>query len=267
MSNYKEFKAKQESRERVNKQDRQEIFENILVGIIILFLSAHLFTVHSKLLFHLNPDKLVKELVYKFDSTLFGQELIVSTIGAIAFSLITALILTIFVKYRKVFIISVGSFAFLDGVGVFIYYNITLVEKVFIISGAIYYALYTATIIISLGLFRYLKYSNEETITGRMNRFEHRVNESILETDIMELRETIQNIQNNIHEYPSGGVKAKTEAKIIHPLNDIDEEVLDEKILHLSRDKKRTQVEIAERVGISQAQVSRILAKYKNKDV
>jgi len=243
-------------------------FENILIGIIILFLSLHLFTVHSKLLFHINPDKLVQELVYKFDGSLFSQDLIVSTIGAIAYSLITALILTVFVKYKKVFIITVVSFALLDAVGVFVYYNVTIGQKAFLIAGAIYYAIYTGSIIVSLGLFRHLGYSEEENITGRMNNFEHRLNESILEEDIMKLRESIKNIQGeyfrNKKVYPKGGVSAPN----LRASDEFEPEILDERILNLSREKHFTQVEIAEQVGISQAQVSRILAKYKNsKDV
>ena len=97
--------------------------EQYLLVAIVLFLSIHLFTIHSKLLFHLNPDKLNKYLEYKFSLNLFKQDMIVSTLSAIAYSFITAFILFIFVKYRKVFLLSVISFATLDGLGVFIYYN------------------------------------------------------------------------------------------------------------------------------------------------
>jgi hypothetical protein len=248
MTNYSEFK------ERLSKKTESninwaKIFENILVSIIILFLSVHLFTVHSKLLFHINPDKLVQELTYIFNKTLFNQDLIVSTIGAIAYSLITALILTIFVRYRVVFIITIASFALLDGLGVFVYYNVTIGEKLFVIFGAIYYAIYTASIIVSLSLFRYLGYKNEDLI--ELDKYD----KSILEDDIMELRDTLKNIQN---EY--------SQNKNIHDKGFVNtpEDMLKEKVLYLSREKKLTQIEIADRVGISQPQVSRILQKSKS---
>lgn len=252
---------------------KNKLFENILVALIIIFLSAHLFTVHSKLLFHINPDKLVKKLEYYFNTTLFSQELIVSTIGAIAYSLITALILTIFVKYRKVFIFTVGTLAALDALGVFVYYNVTLAEKTFLITGSVYYAIYTAAIIISLGLFRYLSYKDSE--------LNENIDKAIKETDIMNIREIIQDVfKENIHEYSNYTDYFKKAHKAGQQLNKefmtamskgLESEmektekelVLDEKILHLSRVKHKTQVEIAQELGISQPQVSRVLAKYK----
>ena len=226
----------------------QKVFENILVGIIIIFLSLHLFTVHSKLLFHINPDNLVQELIYIFNKSLFSQELIVSTIGAVAYSLITALILTIFVRYKSVFIIAVASFALLDGIGVFVYYNVTIGEKLFLILGSLYYAIYTASIIISLGLFRYLGYQNE---TGKDNIGLNKINSAILEDEIMELRETIQNIHSEYKNIP----------KVNETGVNTPDDMLIEKVLYLSREKNLTQMEIADRVKISQPQVSRILAK------
>ena len=238
---------------------KNRIFENILVGLIIIFLSAHLFTVHSKLLFHINPDKLVEKLEYYFNITLFNQELIVSTIGSIAYSLITALMLTVFVRYKKVFIFTVGAFAILDGVGVFVYYNVTIGQKIFLITGAVYYAIYTASIIIALGLFRYLNYKSDEYLDKETDK-------AIKEFDIMNLRDVMQEIfKENIQEYSKQNIKEPENihgAKRASQLLD-NSEVLDEKILHLSREKHLTQVEIAERLGISQPQVSRILAKYK----
>lgn len=260
MSNYSEYKRKQLEKQTMSKYERQEIFENILVSIIIIFLSAHLFTVHSKLLFHINPDKLVKELVYKFNGTLFNQELITSTIGAIAYSLITALILTIFVKFRKVFIFSVCSFALLDGVGVFVYYNVTAREKAFIITGAIYYAIYTAIIIISLGLFRHLKYSNVDTLYNK-------IDESIKENDITELRDMMQVIfKENIHNIQNIQ-KEEKDIDNIQEKHTISPEIFDEKVFYLSKEMKKTQVEIADELGISQPQVSRILSKFKRENV
>ena len=251
MTRYSEYKEKL-SKKTENKTDWTLIFENILIGIIILFLSLHLFTVHSKLLFHINPDNLVEDLTYKFNKTLFSQELIVSTIGSIAYSLITALILTIFVRYKKVFIISVISFALLDGIGVFVYYNVTIGQELFLITGAIYYAIYTSSIIVSLGLFRYLGYSS---IQENTNTFDYNLNKSILEDDIMELRETLENIRA---EYNKN--------KNIHDKGFINtpEDMLSEKVVYLSKEKKLTQKEIAERVGISQPQISRILQKSKS---
>lgn len=208
--------------------------ELFLVGLVIIFLSIHLFTVHSKLLFHLNPDNTVEYLNYKFSIDLFKQNMIVPTLSAIAYSLITALILSIFVKFRSVFLMSVISFAILDGAGVFIYYNVGINKQLFILMGSVYYSFYTIFIIISLGLFRNLSYKN--------SAFEKRIDNAIIEEDVIQLRETMNNIAN---------------------IENIKYPTLDQKVLYYYS-QLGTQQKVAKKLGINQTKVSRILAKHKN---
>lgn len=208
--------------------------ENVLISLIIIFLSIHLFTIHSKLLFHLNPDNIVEYLNYKFSLDLFREDLIVPTLSALSYSLITAFMLTVFVKYKNVFLVTVISFAILDAIGVFVYYNIKINEDMFIIIGAIYYSLYTMFIIISVGMYRNYIYKDEG-----LNK---NIDNAILENDVIQLRDNMNNIMNK--KYPT----------------------LDEKVLYLynQTEPKLSQQKIAKKLSISQPMVSRILAKYKD---
>lgn len=200
--------------------------ENFLLTLIVIFLSIHLFVVHSKLLFHLNPDKISEYFEYSFSFELFTKNMLVSTLSAIAYSFITAFILFIFVKYKKVFLLSVISFSLLDGLGVFIYYNTTIQKDLFMKLGSLYYSLYTLFIIFSVGLYRNKVYSDEE-IPG--------LNEAIKENDIMQMRDTLKEVEYSVNE------KSKR-------VKELKKEGL-------------TQKEIAEELNISQSMVSRILNK------
>lgn len=212
-------------------------FEDFLIGIIIIFLSIHLFITHSKLLFHLNPDNTIEYLNYTFSFDLFSQDLIVPTLSALAYSLITALILTIFVKYKSVFLISVISFAILDGLGVFVYYNVSIQKNLFIIIGSAYYALYTIFIIVSLGMFRNLIYKDE--------KLNNKIDNAIIESDVMQLRDNVNNIMNN-------------EPTLVN-----DKYILEDNVMSLRR-AEWSQSKIAKELNISQSKVSRILKKYKD---
>jgi predicted XRE-type DNA-binding protein len=208
--------------------------EPVLLFAIVLFLSIHLFTIHSKLLFHLNPDKVVEYLEYRFSIDLFNQSMIVSTLSAIAYSFITAFILFIFVKYRKVFLLSVISFAILDGVGVFIYYNASIQDDNFVIFGSIYYSLYTLFIVLSVGLYRNMNYSEHEYITGPDNNIKN-LSDAISESDVMNLRQEMQNIH-------------MTSDQKFKKIKELDKQGFKQK-------------EIADTLDISQSTVSRILNK------
>ena len=210
--------------------------ELILIGLVILFLTIHLFTIHSKLLFHINPDNIVDSLTYKFTLELFSQNMIVSTLSALAYSLITALILTVFVKFRSVFLISVISFAVLDGIGVFIYYNVGIKENLFIISGAIYYALYTIFIIISLGLYRNMIYKDID--------LNERIEKGINETDVIHLRNKLNKVMNTDKQYLT----------------------LEEKIYKYYVEEGWSQQKTAKYLNVSQPTVSRTLAKLKEEN-
>lgn len=212
-----------------------KLLENILIGIIVLFLSIHLFTVHSKLLFGINPDNLIDELTYNFNLGLFSQNYIVSTLSAIAYSLITALILTIFVKFNKVFLIAVTSFALLDGIGVFIYYNTIIEGNIYIICGAVYYALYTMFIIISLGWFRNLTYKDIE-----LNK---NIDNAVSESDVIQLRDKLNKEMNRND-------------------SNVTKDMLDDRVYNLYFTDNLSQSKIASELDISQSKVSRILKKY-----
>jgi len=239
VNTYEDYKRKTQAKQ--NRVHKSIQIAEFLVGMVILFLSLHLFMVHSKLLFHLNPDKLSKELIYNFDWSLFQKTLLPSTLSALAYAITTAIILTIFVRFRKVFLISIVAFAVLDGAGVMIYYYVAMPADLFMITGAVYYSLYTVGIVISLGYFRYLNYSKDEKIYAEIDY-------AIKEDDIIKLRETMQQLTKE---------DMQPESKMNK------NSILDDKILYLRNEKGMSQPKIADELKISQSKVSRTLAKYK----
>lgn len=201
--------------------------DKFLDSVIIFFLSIHLFMTHSRLLYILSPDKVEGFTEYRLFTNLFSVEMASSTMSAIIFSVITAVILGRSVKYKLIFLISFISFALLDGIGVYIYYNpILFIEELAITTGSLYYSVYTACIIISYGLKKYLEYKN----SGLNNNIDIAIDELNLKNNIMNKSELSENELN---------------------------------ILEL-RNKGESQKNIAKELDLSQPTVSRVLGKYKH---
>lgn len=211
----------------------KKLEELITLSVIIIGLSIHLFVIHSKLLLHLNPDRILELIQYKLNFDLFTIGYRVSTVSAIIFSIMTAYVLTKFVKYYKLFIIVTISFALLDGIGTTIYYNVNIVKGLFITLGSIYYGLYTALLIVAIGMYRYLNY-NDENLNNNIDK-------AIGENDVIQLRGKLNNIMNNDH-------------------------INDALIYSMYNTENLSQQKIAKKLDISQAKVSRILSKLKEEN-
>ncbi len=205
----------------------------ITLSIIIIGLSIHLFVIHSKLLLHLNPDRIIELIEYKFNFDLFNLGYRVSTVSAIIFSLMTAYVLTKFVKYYKLFIIVTISFALLDGIGTTIYYNVNIVKNLFITLGSIYYGVYTALLIVAIGMYRHLNYKDQ--------KLREDIDRGIGENGVVQLREKLNITMNNYDKNLS----------------------LDEKVVRLYLEGYMSQEKIAKELSTSQATVSRAISKYK----
>ena len=158
----------------------QKIKDYSLDTIVILFLSIHLFITHSKLLLHLNPDRIIEKMNYTLTMELFSVGYRVSTLTSIVFSLITAYVLARFVKYKNLFIPVVVSFAILDGLGVIIYYDVNIEEQLFRSFGAFYYGIYTSVLIVCYGIYRANRYKEAD--------LNNNIDKAINESDVIQLR-------------------------------------------------------------------------------
>lgn len=104
---------------------------------LIIALTFHIFSVHSKLLYYLNPE-LDEKLPFSF---LRVDEPTFLALGfALAYSLGTITVLRRSKKWSLVYL-----YAVLDSIGVLLYYFTEIPLQ----AGAIYFALYTGTLIIS----------------------------------------------------------------------------------------------------------------------
>lgn len=202
--------------------------------MLIGFIAVHLFGVHSKLLFQLNPDKVktISGNIMVFSFNDITENNITAIIFALSYSIATAVILTLSYDKKYMLYIITLVFGLLDGAGVFIYYNVKLEN--FVIWGSVYYAIYTFIIIISAGYYR-LK--NEPDLSKKTD-----------ESQLTELIKTAKprNRFENRNEY-SGEEKKKLELKVLE-LNE----------------QGRKQVDIAKELNCSQPLVSKILKKYQS---
>ena len=107
------------------------------INILITVLTIHIFSVHSKLLYYLNPEVAEKD---PFSFLNFNEPTILGMVFALAYSLATFSVVS---NTRKTMLIYI--FAVLDSLGVLLYYF----TKIPIYYGAIYFAIYTGILIIS----------------------------------------------------------------------------------------------------------------------
>ncbi len=130
-------------------------FNSILVIFlkiaIVLFLGIHLFGVHSRLIFHINPMKLESDgLINPYSFTAFTDEnTIGSNVFAMAYALTSVFIVMVMDKKKVQFLWTLILFSIFDGIGVFLFYYIDI-PNIFLIC-ALYYAFFTSFIVFSMG--------------------------------------------------------------------------------------------------------------------
>ena len=105
--------------------------------ILIIALSVHIFSVHTRLLYYLNPEISTKQ---GFSYLNIDEPTILAMIFALAYSVATASV--IYITNRKSLIFTYGI---LDAFGVLLYYFTSIPIE----YGAIYFALYTGILIVS----------------------------------------------------------------------------------------------------------------------
>ena len=105
---------------------------------VIIALIPHLLGIHWRLLYYLNPEIADKDL---FSFLTFDEPTIIAFVFAFSYSSGTALIIYITKNWRLI-----ATYALLDAISVFLYYNIDIpLEFV-----AAYYAIYTGILIASI---------------------------------------------------------------------------------------------------------------------
>lgn len=104
---------------------------------LIIALTIHVFSVQSKLLFHLNPDGDDKDTFSFFE---FNESTILAMLFALSYSLATFFVVNN-TKNRNLIYIYAG----LDAIGVLLYYYTQIPDH----YRAVYFALYTGILILS----------------------------------------------------------------------------------------------------------------------
>lgn len=107
------------------------------IHLLIIALTIHIFSVHSKLLYYLNPELVVKPA---FSFLNFSEANVLAMVFALAYSLGTFTVLST-TKHKKLILV----FAGLDSIGVLLYYF----TKIPLYFGAFYFAIYTFVLIYS----------------------------------------------------------------------------------------------------------------------
>ena len=219
----------------------KKIANNILLAILVTTIAIHLFGVHSKLLYHLNPDKIrdITGIVQPFSFLEVNENNITAIFFGWCYSIATAIILVLSFKSVGLLVTIVAIFGGMDGFGVFIYYNITNFDQSYLLLfGGLYYGVYTFLIIISAGYFR------------------------IKKVNITDQKNIIPNENSNITEEKPIISQSKPRNNII--IRNMTEEEK-EKWSNITTDIKRLsgmgykQVEIAKSLNCSQSLVSKIL--------
>ena len=192
--------------------------------IAFIFLAIHLFAIHTRLIFHLNPDNPLQNKLFSF--IILDEYNIISEIFAIAYSIMTAYVIYYSVKFYTIIV-----FASLDALAVFLYYKFNFAGYE-ILFGAIYYSLYTGLIIVAMKLIEInRKLQSPESIAVRL---QERMNEILKESEIKPFSEEVHKAAQS--------------------------EILRDQVLQW-KSKGMKQDEIAKKLKISPSKVSRIINK------
>lgn len=122
------------------------------IHLLIIALTIHIFSVHCKLLYYLNPELNVKPA---FSFLNFNEPTILAMVFALAYSLATFAVISSTRKKSLVFI-----YAGLDSLGVLLYYF----TKIPLYFGAIYFAAYTFVLILSAIYLDTPKYLSDQVL-------------------------------------------------------------------------------------------------------
>jgi len=152
--------------------------------LLIVALTIHIFSVHCRLLYYLNPEVLNK---HSFSFLSIDEPTVLAMIFALSYSLATAFV--IISTKEKGFVILYGI---LDTIGVLLYYFIAIPLH----FGAIYFALYTGALIISTMFLNGPEYlcdkineMKEKGITQRDIAFKLKISESKVSRILSRIRE------------------------------------------------------------------------------
>ena len=107
------------------------------INLLIIALTIHIFSVHCRLLYYLNPEV---DKPPPFSIMNLNEPTILAMVFAVAYSLATVWVITRAKKKGLIFI-----FAVLDSIGVLLYYFTEIPLQ----CGAVYFAIYTGALILS----------------------------------------------------------------------------------------------------------------------
>lgn len=156
--------------------------------IAFIFLAIHLFAIHTRLIFHLNPDNESATKIFSFLA--ISENVITSEIFAIAYSIMTAIAL-----YYNARLWIILTFATIDALSVFLYYKYDFGDYG-ILFGALYYSVYTFAIIFALSKINFtdaisefqVKVDEMEILQPLASNIDKKITKDVLKDRIFELK-------------------------------------------------------------------------------
>lgn len=164
------------------------------INILIIALTVHIFSVHARLLYYLNPE--IKDKV-SFSFIVVNEPTILAMVFALAYSLATVSVIR-GAKIKKLLVI----FALLDSIGVLLYYFI----KIPLYFSAIYFALYTGTLILSAMYF-----SQPEYLSDQIQEMKEK---GISQREIAQQLEISESKVSRVLKRVNGHIVSKVKAKV-----------------------------------------------------
>ncbi|NHJ87928.1 MAG: helix-turn-helix domain-containing protein [Asgard group archaeon] len=162
------------------------------INILMIALVIHIFSVHSRLLYYMNPELKIKP---SFSFIALNEPTILALVFAVAYSLATISVLR---GTKKKWLIVI--FAVMDSFGVLLYYFTTIPLQ----YGAVYFAVYTGTLILSAMYLNRPEYLADQI----MEMKEKGISQRDIAKQLNLSESKISRLLSRMNEY--SGVKVKT---------------------------------------------------------
>jgi drug/metabolite transporter (DMT)-like permease len=123
-----------------------------VINILTISVAIHLFFTNARLLYHMNPDKVIEKL---FSFTSVDEYTIIAMVFSLSYSLGTIFIA---IKSRLKWLVLI--FAIFDAIGILFYYSTDISQNL----KSIYFSLYTGALLYSVYLIDNPKYLADQIV-------------------------------------------------------------------------------------------------------
>jgi hypothetical protein len=136
------------------KQSTKNTWMFAIKVFVIVFIAIHVYGTQARLLYRINPETTEAIRMGGFHFFVWNEYTIIAQIFGLVYGVITAGIIFLYSEHDKnIKILTISTFALLDGIGMLVYYS-SDINNLFIIFAAFYYFIYTVAIILAAGLHK-----------------------------------------------------------------------------------------------------------------